>query len=292
MHDPSALTSAHASGPRAWAATSTRSVKACLPLILVLLVPLMVCVPSLASVEPCGDFPKVQVIVDGRRLSMDAPPLLINGRTMVPIRELCALLGAEVAYTPDPPGVVIQSANVRSQRAGFIAGLMVVGLSFEIFGAVFLARGYMTKKIVDIFHETATYYGYNRYLQASLVQQREEARLGGICLVVGFICQTVASVEANSLSWGWILIPAPVIAILWLVSDRVVRRIVIRDSGRFIRTKVLKEMDRYTPQQAGPHLATWGRLTDIPRLEEEPDLDYYGRLREVITAHGVFPSDN
>ena len=40
----------------------------------------------------------IQVIVNGRYLSTDQPPVIQDGRTMVPLRAIFEALGAEVAY--------------------------------------------------------------------------------------------------------------------------------------------------------------------------------------------------
>lgn len=41
----------------------------------------------------------VSVVIDGTRLSLDQPPLLTNGRTLVPLRGVFEALGAEVRWT-------------------------------------------------------------------------------------------------------------------------------------------------------------------------------------------------
>lgn len=69
--------------------------------------------------------------------------------------------------------------------------VLMVGLGLDIFGALFLAKGFMAKRIKDIVEESGTYWGFNMYLRDSLAQQQVEAWIGGCSLALGFLCQVI-----------------------------------------------------------------------------------------------------
>ncbi|MGI6359420.1 MAG: copper amine oxidase N-terminal domain-containing protein [Bacillota bacterium] len=67
-----------------------KRVALCLTLCLMLT---LFAVPVLATEE-------IPVFLDGERLQFDVPPMIISGRTMVPMRGIFEALGAEVHYDP------------------------------------------------------------------------------------------------------------------------------------------------------------------------------------------------
>lgn len=61
----------------------------------------------------------VSVVIDGTRLSLDQPPLLTNGRTLVPLRGVFEALGAEVQWTAATRTVTAVKGNTTvSLRIG------------------------------------------------------------------------------------------------------------------------------------------------------------------------------
>ena len=74
-------------------------------------------VPAPAPVFPVNNAVKVQL--DGRTLSFDVPPQIINGRTMVPLRVIFEELGASVVWDAGTETVTaIQGTTTVSLRIG------------------------------------------------------------------------------------------------------------------------------------------------------------------------------
>ena len=54
--------------------------------------------PSPGVTAPIGD---IRVVLDGRTLLLDTPPITVDGRTLVPLRGIFTAMGAEVNWNPD-----------------------------------------------------------------------------------------------------------------------------------------------------------------------------------------------
>lgn len=68
-------------------------------------------------------YPTVALSVNGSTIQSDVPPIIIAGRTMVPLRLIAATLGATVSYNQQYNCVVITTgSNQSSAPAGKISG--------------------------------------------------------------------------------------------------------------------------------------------------------------------------
>ncbi|NPV71534.1 MAG: hypothetical protein HPY55_12995 [Firmicutes bacterium] len=71
------------------------------------------CVPAAhASPRHYKGFPTVELYVNGRYIQSEVPPLIIDGRTMVPLRVVSEALGEKVWWNPNLRSVVIGKAPV------------------------------------------------------------------------------------------------------------------------------------------------------------------------------------
>lgn len=76
----------------------------------IILVVLMVLSFGACSAQENSD--EIKVIVNGEKVEFDQPPVIIDGRTLVPIRKICEAIGAEVYYdkeVADRQGIQIVS---------------------------------------------------------------------------------------------------------------------------------------------------------------------------------------
>ena len=65
---------------------------------------------------PAAAHPPITVYVDGKTVEMDAPPVIENGRTLVPIRALAEALGSEVEWDAVNRRATIISTNFGVQE--------------------------------------------------------------------------------------------------------------------------------------------------------------------------------
>jgi hypothetical protein len=68
----------------------------------------------------------------------------------------------------------------------------VFGLSLDIIGAYFLARGIGGKPPVAIASESATAWGYNGKIMRSLLDQKADSQAGFVFLFAGFLIQLIS----------------------------------------------------------------------------------------------------
>ena len=67
----------------------------------ILIMVLLVCMPMLASAADDN----ITVIVDGTEIEFDVSPIIVNQRTMVPMRAIFEFLGADVEWIPEENAV-------------------------------------------------------------------------------------------------------------------------------------------------------------------------------------------
>ncbi|MCX7843524.1 MAG: N-acetylmuramoyl-L-alanine amidase [Clostridia bacterium] len=92
--------------------------------ITAILVILMVTAMGTSLAMASGNKPSkaVRVVVDGKQLSLDKSPVIMNGRTLVPVRNVFENLGADVKWQPESSTVEVSGKNtVISMRIGYIA---------------------------------------------------------------------------------------------------------------------------------------------------------------------------
>lgn len=58
-----------------------------------------------------ADGGRIRLVVDGREVTPDQPPRIVDGRTLVPIRFVAEALGVKVEYDPAGPGVRLRHAR-------------------------------------------------------------------------------------------------------------------------------------------------------------------------------------
>lgn len=54
---------------------------------------------------------QIKLIVNGKEIQSDVPPIIINGRTLCPIRPICEALGATVNWDQNTNSVIITTNN-------------------------------------------------------------------------------------------------------------------------------------------------------------------------------------
>ncbi|GAA4725005.1 N-acetylmuramoyl-L-alanine amidase family protein [Brevibacillus fulvus] len=68
---------------------------------------------SSAAAKPAGD--AVNLMIEGKTVVPEVPPLLVQGRTMVPVRIIAESLGADVQWDPSTETATIERQNSRLQ---------------------------------------------------------------------------------------------------------------------------------------------------------------------------------
>lgn len=69
---------------------------------------------QLCSVKLTPKFPEgIVVILDGKKIEFDQPPIIINGRTLVPVRAIFEALGATVEWKAETETVIAKRLNTR-----------------------------------------------------------------------------------------------------------------------------------------------------------------------------------
>jgi len=150
----------------------------------------------------------------------------------------------------------------------------LVGLSVDISGAILLARGFMMKRVLDIYDETGTRLGRNLAMVKSVMLQRAEAWAGAALLLVGFSLQIVAALEVSSgprLIVGW----------LGLFELLVFSAVVFLACFRACTCLGKRRFYEWA-------LRNWdGKQFALPKdSHNEQELDHYGRLYDVERQSG------
>ena len=73
---------------------------------------------------------EISVFIDGKRIEFDQPPLLIDDRTMVPLRGIFEALGAEVTWNEDTESIYASKGNLTvsltvGEKKAFIGSELV-----------------------------------------------------------------------------------------------------------------------------------------------------------------------
>ena len=71
-----------------------------------------------ASASAESETDEIRVVLDGEALRFDVPPVIRNGRTLVPLREVFEAMGAEVSWDGDAQTVTyrIRSDGTDKQQ--------------------------------------------------------------------------------------------------------------------------------------------------------------------------------
>lgn len=98
----------------------------------------------------------------------------------------------------------------------------IIGLGLDIFGGMFLAKGFITKSIDNIIKESGTYFGGNSYMAKSMISQKIEAIIGGIFLSLGFLGQILSYIIRIKNGWGIFAMMVLILLLLGLIMLLVV----------------------------------------------------------------------
>lgn len=165
--------------------------------------------------------------------------------------------------------------------------LSEIGLALDIFGAVFIAKGLMTKDLSQMLKEAGSYFGYNPHLRDSLIRQRTEVRIGVIFLTAGFVFQLLPYLKARQLET--ILFMAIMLGFLWFFLSWVAERISRIQIAKQNLVELNKEfLTPKNPESMAATLLAWGRLMQIQRHEGETDNDLLVRMRQTLQAEQRF----
>ncbi len=68
---------------------------------------------SFFSIQSISAATPITVVLDGESMSFDVPPMMIEGRTMVPVRGIFEALGAEITWDPQNRKIVATTKDVQ-----------------------------------------------------------------------------------------------------------------------------------------------------------------------------------
>lgn len=167
--------------------------------------------------------------------------------------------------------------------------LSMLGLMLDIVGALFLAKGFMAKKIREIAEESATYLDHNSALRSSLIYQKIEAWSGGILLALGFSCQAIPYMSRIE---KWFTIGLVLIGvILWFLCRFISKRIGGYTIAKLDRTELLahiEEIEAKYPDQIEKRLAEWSQRAGVMKIEGESNLVFAIRLKKQLKDKSVY----
>lgn len=161
--------------------------------------------------------------------------------------------------------------------------IISIGLALDIIGAVFLAKGFMAKKIQRIIDESRTYFGGNRWLKDSLLQQKLEAQIGLVFLFSGFLCQAIGNFI--SIPKEICLSPYIIFSILLFSSIILFLAFLFISKYLFEKKRIWSEAfchkDKLDEYKSGS-LDICGKCLNIEREDNEDDDVYKKRIAEKI----------
>jgi len=94
--------------------------------------------PTVPVIPPAEN---IRVIIDGRTLSMDVPPMTIGGRTLVPLRAIFTAMGAEVLWNPETREITASRGGVEIKLTVGSDILLRNGQSITLDVSAFTAHG-------------------------------------------------------------------------------------------------------------------------------------------------------
>lgn len=156
------------------------------------------------------------------------------------------------------------------------------GLALDIVGAIFLAKGFVLKRIGAIVRESGSYYGYNSHLRNSLVEQTIEAQIGMGFLVAGFVAQSAPYISRLApyklLLLGWLAIALGAASAL---GSRFLSR---RRIDKLNRSQALKDIAEKPGNRelSEPELQRLVRLSQIQRLPGETVEQTVSRMKQIL----------
>ena len=113
----------------------TSKILICLLLVMTLIVPCTMPTATASATTP------VTVILDGRVLTFDVPPQIIDGRTMVPMRVIFEALGAHVSWNDQTRTVTATTSDLTVQTTIGNRTMIVNGASTAMDVAPIIVSG-------------------------------------------------------------------------------------------------------------------------------------------------------
>jgi len=87
--------------------------------VLVICLVLALSIPVMVMAQPHGEYKGykiVKLIIDGKEITPDVPAIIMDGRTLVPVRIVSETLGAEVGWDPSTYTVTITGAQAKDSQ--------------------------------------------------------------------------------------------------------------------------------------------------------------------------------
>lgn len=132
-----------------------------------------VTVPSLAQVRP------VAVQLNGQPLALSATPLQLNGRTLLPLRDVFESLGAQVNWNPTAQSIAAQSGTTQIQLGINNPVAFVNGRNVTLDQPAILVGGRAFVPLRFVAEATGAQVDYNSQLQLVSIQKNNPFATGG-----------------------------------------------------------------------------------------------------------------
>lgn len=98
----------------------------------------IILVVSFSWVSRGNAVPSIEIFINGRHITTDTPPVIINNRTMVPIRFVAEELGADVKYDAVHNRVLISQTSPQTYKLLNLNGNATTWPYWEIDGHLYL----------------------------------------------------------------------------------------------------------------------------------------------------------
>ncbi len=161
--------------------------------------------------------------------------------------------------------------------------IIISGLALDIIGAIFLAKGFMAKKIQEIINETATFLGRNKHFQDSLIKQKIEAIIGASFLLLGFLFQVAGNLFPINKK---ICISTLILFVILAAGSITLFFILLKFTSFFTKKKILKieaiyHKDKISKYE-GRSLKLCGEYLEVERTQNENEEDYKKKIKNKI----------
>jgi hypothetical protein len=177
-----------------------------------------------------------------------------------------------------------QKIGPQFERAS-VDQISLIGLTLDIFGALFLAKGFITKQTIDVRKDATAGWNWNQDTRESVIRQRVEVWIGGVALTLGFFVQSIPYVFRVSHKTVLLIALASGFALLWLALTYISRHVEDQIIDKLDRTELLGLMEEFEKNNNGrvsPELDRWGKLAKLLRRADESDSDFQTRLKSYL----------
>ncbi len=170
--------------------------------------------------------------------------------------------------------------------------LFVVGLTFDIVGAFYLAQSFITKDLDELIYEGTSGYGHPpnvRYIKSVLLQ-KAEAQIGFFLLLFGFSLQSsdyllTYVVSPIIIPFTWIMVISVVLVLSLLVICRFIRELLFARYARKMSFKVIyKRNNDIEPDDNWILFVAKILLPQLKRQPNEDDESYVKRILSELKA--------